>query len=425
MRKFALVWTVGLILGTGTPVLDVHARDKKQQGQSGQQSKLTVSAAAAKPLKAAQEAIEAQKYTEALAKLEEVRALAGKTAYDEHVMNEMFSFVYVRTNEYDKAIPALEAMLDSGFLEPSDVPQRIKALAQLNYQIKNFDKAIEYTDRAIQGGFADDNLYNLASQAYYLKQDYEGTRRFVGDYVQSQIQKGQPPLDHSLQLVMSACAKLNDPPCVTRTLEQLLTYYPKPEYWQNLIYTMLRTGSGAERSMLQVYRLASEVDVLKRADEYIEMAQFAVERGVPGEAQQALEKGFAKGVFTTPADKQNYKRLLDSAQRQAAVDRASLPKIEQDANAAKAGDKEMGLGLAYYSYQEYPQAVAAFNRALAKGGLRNEAEARMLLGISQFKSGNKDEAAKAFALVKGNPTLERLARLWIIFIKQPPSRLES
>ena len=41
-----------------------------------------------------------------------------------------------------------------------------------------------------------------------------------------------------------------------------------------------------------------DVDVLKRAGDYTEMAQLALEQGSPGEAQHVLEKGFQKGVFT-------------------------------------------------------------------------------------------------------------------------------
>jgi hypothetical protein len=37
-----------------------------------------------------------------------------------------------------------------------------------------------------------------------------------------------------------------------------------------------------------------------------------------------------------------------------------------------------------------------------------------VLGIAQFKSGNKADALKAFGAVKGDAGLERLARLWTL-----------
>lgn len=35
-----------------------------------------------------------------------------------------------------------------------------------------------------------------------------------------------------------------------------------------------------------------------------------------------------------------------------------------------------------------------------------------MLGIAQLRAGKKEEAQKTFELVKGDPKLERLARLW-------------
>ena len=54
-------------------------------------------------------------------------------------------------------------------------------------------------------------------------------------------------------------------------------------------------------------------------------------------------------------------------------------------------------------------------RRLAKGwATKDPPDARLLLGIAQFKGGSKDEAVKTFRQVKGDPTLERLAKLWVV-----------
>lgn len=394
--------------------------------QDKEKSQQKVSKAAAKPLKAAQEAMQAKNYPEALIKLKEVEGLSGLTPYDQHLMNEMFGFVYVRTGNFPEAAKALEAGLSSGFLEAAEQPQRVKALAQVNYQIKNYDKAIEFGNRSIAEGTADDDMYTLVGQAYYIKGDYKGALKFIDSYVDSQVKAGKTPKEQPLQLIVSSCVKLDDADCTTRALERMVEYYPKPEYWQNLLYSMFQAqGTGADKGLLNVYRLASEVDVLKRPEDYTEMAQLSIEQGSPGEAVRVLEKGLSKGVFTEQRDKERNQRLLESAKKQAATDQASLAKIEKDTAAAKTGDKDVSLGLAYLSYEQYPKAVEALNRGLTKGGVRNEPEARLLLGIAQLKAGNKDEAAKTFQQVKGNATLERLANLWSLHAKQAPARTAS
>src|SRR5256885_729026 len=288
---------------------------------AGAEGTPTNSAKRAKLLKEAHDDLKAKKYADAIAKLREAEGISGKTAYDQHLINDMLGFAYARTQNYTEAAKAWEAELDDGFTPQSEIPTRVRQLAEANYQIKNYDKAIEFGNRAIKGGFADEELRTLVGQAYYLKGDWKGTLHFEGNMVDTQVKNGQTPKSESLQLILSACVKLNDSPCET-------------------------------------------------------------------------------------------------AKKTAATDQANLPKIEKDADAASTGAKNFGVGLAYLGYGQYDKAVDQISKGLTKGGLRNEAEARLLLGIAQLKAGHKEDATKSFHSVKGDPSLERLANLWSLHAKQ-------
>jgi tetratricopeptide (TPR) repeat protein len=383
-----------------------------------EKKKNTVSKELAKGLKEASDAVNAKKYSDALAKLKDLDANPKKTPYDQHIINELAGVAYAKTNNYPEASKAFEAEINDGFLDEKEIPGRVKIVAQVNYQLKNYDKAIEYGTRAIKGGYADDEMKTLVGQSYYLKGDFKGTLKYYDGIIDSQIKGGQTPKDEAMQLALSACVKLNDSECTTRELERLVEYHPKTEYWQQLLYAVRSTPNMSDKSILQVYRLMSEVDVLKEATDYTEMAQLAIEQGNPGEAQRVLEKGFQKNVFTDARSKDKNTRLLESAKKAATTDLASLPRVEQDANASSTGDKNVGVGLAYLGYQQYDKATDQLNKGLTKGSVRNEAEAHLLLGIAQLKNGKKDEAVKQFKAVKGDPNLERLAELWSLHAKQ-------
>ncbi len=392
------------------------AADKKEDDKS----KATVSKDLAKPLKAAQDALNAKKYPDAIAKLKEAEGNPKKTPYDEHVINELAAVAYARTGNYAEAEKAFEAQVNDGFLQQSEIPQRVKAVAQLNYQLKNYDKAAEYGLRAIKGGYADEDIDIIVGQSYYLKGDWKNTLKFEEGLVDSDIKAGRTPKDQSLQLILSSCVKLEDADCETKALEKLVAYYPKPDYWKQLLYTMAqdKAANQSDKTTLQLYRLMSEVDVLARPEEYTEMAQLAIEQGSPGEAVHILEKGFQKGVFADQRSKDKNQRLLESAKKTAAQDQASLPKIEKDADSAATGDKDVGVGFAYLGYGQYDKASDMLSKGLTKGGVKSEPEARLLLGIAQLKAGHKDDAVKSFHSVKGDPTLERLANLWSLHAKQ-------
>ena len=380
----------------------------------------TVSREVGKPLQDAQADIKKNDYSGALEKLNEADAVKKKTPYEEHIIHELEGYVYVHTHQYAEAAKALEATLTDGLLDPKDVPLRTVAVAQLNYQIKNYDKSIQYGQVAIDKGWADAQMPTLVGQAYYLKNDWRGVERFEKSQIALDERKGAAPTNEALQLLLSACLKLNpngDDACANNALQELVIYHPKPEYWQQLLYGMFKTVK-SDRNLLQTYRLASEVDVLKRPEDFTDFAQLAIEAGCPGEAEQVIQKGMQENIFPDSRTKGKAQRLLIDAQKAAKRDQSSLDRTAQQAALAHSGDQDAGLGLAYFGYQQYDKAVQALKQAIAKGGLKDPSSAHLLLGIAELKSGNKSDALQSFKAVKGDPTLERLATLWSLRARQ-------
>jgi tetratricopeptide (TPR) repeat protein len=169
-------------------------------------------------------------YAEAIAKLKEADGLPTHSAFEQHLINEMLGFAYLRTNDYADAVKMLESGLNDGQLDEADVPERIRALAQLYYQLKNYDKAIEFGTRTINGGYAGSELNTLVAlvgQSYYLKGDWTGTQKFSDELVNGEIKRGETPTKESLWLLYSACVKLHNEECTTHALELLVQYYPK------------------------------------------------------------------------------------------------------------------------------------------------------------------------------------------------------
>jgi tetratricopeptide (TPR) repeat protein len=152
---------------------------------------------------------------------------------------------------------------------------------------------------------------------------------------------------------------------------------------------------------------------MTHSDQFSEMATLAMNAGLPGEAEAALDKGLSKQMFMD-ARAAEARRRLEEAKASAATDKASLAKQEASAKANAQGNADVKLGAAYLSYGDAPKAIEAINRGIGKGGVRNADEAGILLGIAYLKSGNKEEAAKAFKTVNKDPTLARIAQLWLL-----------
>jgi hypothetical protein len=371
----------------------------------------------AKLLLPAQEALKNKQYPAALAKIHEAAALPDKTPFDAYTIAEFGCNANIGAQNYADAAKDCETRLNSSFMPEAEVPQMTRTLLALNYQLKNYDKAIDYGNRAVKGGFATEDNKRLIAQSYYLKGDYKGALKAEDAIVEAQVHAGQTPKEDELKLELSACTKVEDAACTQKTMERLVTYYPKPEYWSQLLFSMRKTTSNNDANTLQTYRLMFDVDVLKDAGDFNEMAQLALEAGSPGEAQRVLEKGFEKGAFSDQKVKDRNTRLLETVKKTAATDQASLPKLEADAATSPTGVKSAAAGLAYFGYAQYDKAADLLAKGIAKGGLRDEAGTRLLLGISQLKAGHKDDAVKSFKSVKGDPALEELASLWVLHAK--------
>jgi len=407
-----------LMLGAAVAAIAVLASAPSALAQEKGEKGPKNSPALAKPLKEANDALKAKNYSDAITKLRAAEGVAGKTPGDQYIIDEMLSFAYIKTQNYPEAAKVMEAKLDSGLTPQSEQPMLVKQLATINYQIKNYDKAVDFGNRAIKGGFADDQIRTIVGQSYYLKGDWKNTLKFEEDIVNTQIKNGQTPTNESLALVYSACTKLQDEACQTRAVEKMVTYYPKPDTWAQLLYGIRKETSNNEANLLQTYRLMLDTDVLKDPTDYTEMAELALDHGSPGEAQHVLEKAQSKNVFTDQRSKDRSQRLLDSAKKRATADQAGLPKLEKEADAAATGVKNVAVGNAYLGYGEFDKAADQLTKGLSKGSVKSDADARLTLGIAQLKGGHKDEAMKTFKAVKGDPTLERLANLWTLHAKQ-------
>jgi hypothetical protein len=408
VAKSAVAAAVAMVLGSamsGTAMADDAQPPPKPQ----------VSAAAGKDLQAAQKALLAHQYDQALALVDKVRANAKKNEYDEYLANEFAFSAFAGEKKYDEAEAPLEAAMTSKYMPAEELRTRLVQAATLNYQLKNYDKAIEFGERAMKNGSSTEQLQTVISQSYYLKNDFRNTDRFVRNMVDEQIKAGQTPSEETLELGLSSADKLQDDAGTSRWLELLVTYHPKPEYWENLLDTLYRGSAKlSDTQLLQVYRLSADVGVLKSGTEYAEMAQLALAQGSPGEAVSALTKGFAANAFESQADKNRNQHLLDSAKKDAAADQPGLPKNEAEAANASNGDRLVGVGLGYFGYGDYGRAAKDIAAGLAKGATKDPNNARLLLGIAQLKAGDKDGAVRTFHEVKGDPTSERLAELWIL-----------
>ncbi len=366
----------------------------------------------AKPMDAANKAIQARKWQEVL---NQVRAAEGTTGYikssfDQFYMNEFKGYAYSQLGQLNEAVREFEAALNSPCMTEAKKPDRIKAITALYYQLKNYPKAIEYANRGLKLK-ADPELKVTLGQAYYQSGNSKEAARVMNEVIGDFEKSGRQPKEDTMLVVIASCKKVNDNNCVTRLFEKMVVYYPKPEYWENLLVAFTATEL-TDAQKINVMRLQQKVGVMKRASEYTEMAQIALDESLPGEAQAVLEDAFAKKLFVDDRQVSLNNRLLTKAKDTVTKDKAGLAAKEAAAKSAATGDELVHLGAVHMSFGENDKAAQAIKAGMAKGKLTSADQANLMLGIAYLRANNKPEAKKAFSAVKADPTLARIAKLW-------------
>ena len=371
--------------------------------------------AVAEPLKKAQEAMKAKQWDAALAGIKQAQASEKKTPFEAYQIDEFLGYVLIQQKKFGEAAPVFERMLNSGFLPAEQVDERTKTVAQLYFQVKEYKKSAEWARKWLEKHPGQQDMSVLLGQSYYVMNDYKNAATTMMGVVNAAEKGGRTPDENWLQIVLSSQFKLDNKDGIAEALKKLVRYYPKGEYWENLL-DIYRRKDASDRVTLGFYRLMNEVGTLKQPDDYMEMAQLAIDAGVPGEAQTIVEKGVQGGTLKSDdkTTQGRYDRLLAGAKKSAATDKPQLPQLAKEAEKASQGQADVALGQAYLSYGMFDEAIAALQRGIKKGGVTDVDEAQISLGIAFLRKGQKDQARQAFKAVKAESKWHDLAEMWEI-----------
>lgn len=394
-----LVAAAGTAVATGAlaPTVAVAAETPK------------VSASVLKPLKAAQDSMAAKNWDEALAHVKEAQAVEPRTPYDNYMIDELGWRALLQKKDYTATAAMLEDSVNSGFVPPASMNEYVKALAQLNYQIQNYPKAVEFGNKFLAAVPGDHDMAVLVAQSYYLQKDYSGARAAV----QKLTAGTEKPSEQLLLIALRSNFELKDRAGTMQVLQSLVRYYPQPKYWNDLLTNQLYETKG-DPQLRTLYRLKDQTNTLDKAEDYSEMATVLVAGGFPAEAVKVLERGMSANVFAGDA-LARAKTSLDQARKGAAADAKDLPSAAKSLAAAKSGNEMVAIGKLYFSSGDYANAVDAIRKGLAKGGVTDTDDANVLLGIALVRAGTPADARTAFEAVK-DPKYAGLARLWILYV---------
>jgi hypothetical protein len=370
-----------------------------------------------KPLQQAYELIKAGKGKEALAKVREADGAANKSAAETLQIERMRAAAAQRAGDNATAIQALEAVY--GKVSGAEQGQVAEQLAGAYAAARDNARATQWLQKAQAAGNNSASLKQLQAYLQGASGDYAAVAREAAAAVSAAEQSGRRPEEADLLRLADAQARTGNSAGQAATLDKLLHHYPKKDYWAIYLGRLHNKPGFSDRFSLDLLRLRLATGTLSRTDDFMEMAQLALQAGLPTEGKAIIDKGFAAGALGTGAEAERHKRLRDLANKQEVEGKASIDQRAAAAAAAKDGNDLVNIGYTYVTMGQADKGIPLIEQGIAKGGLKRPEDAKLRLGLALLQgSGNGKAKAKAVQVlrsIQGNDGGADLGRLWALY----------
>src|SRR6202162_547835 len=278
-----------------------------------------ISRVIAKEMTAAQKALQAGQWAEAVKNLEAAETKSGLNAFDKKTIYDFKGFAYVKLNNLKAAEQAYEAALATGAYTPEDAAKTTRMLCRLSAGNQQYAKAAEYGKRVAESGAATADDLAILSQIYFLQKDCKSSAQWADKAIAAARKAGEAPKENLYQFKLQCASDAGDNAAMAAVLMDLIKLTNKTNYWNTLL-RIERQDERDDHNLLMIYRVMYDTDSMNAGSDYMEMAQLLGDAALPGEAAAVLEKAVSSGKFTEQKDKDRAARLrhiIQAARRHA------------------------------------------------------------------------------------------------------------
>jgi hypothetical protein len=362
-----------------------------------------------KPLQAAQALVKQKKGREAMAEIAKAEAVPNRTAYENQIIAQMKAAAASAAGDNDATIKANQALLESGRVSGREATTLVQSIAVAHYNKKDYGEAARWTQRYFKEGGSDPAMRSVLLQSYYLGNDCGSVNKMLAG-----AGEDRRASEEELQILANCYLRQNDTGGYVSAIEKLVVYYPKKQYWTDLLARVQKKPGFSDRLGVNVYRLRLATGNLSTANDYLEMAQLALQAGVPAEAKMIVDKGYDAKVLGTGPDASRHQRLRDLVMKELAESQKNRARDEAEALAAKDGNDLVKVGLNYVYEGKADKGLPFIEQGIKKGGLKRPDDAKLRLGEAQIYANQKSKGVQTLKTVQGNDGTADIARLWIL-----------
>jgi hypothetical protein len=407
VRPGLFLGVVLAVAGLAVATQSSLAADKPKEQQ--------ISRVIAKEMTAAQKALQASQWAEALKNLEAAEQKSPLTPFDKKTIYDFKGFANVRLNHLKEAESDYEQALATGQYTAEDAAKTTRMLFRLSAGNQQYTKALEYGKQVAEAGSANADDLAVMSQIYYLQKDCKNSAVWADKAISAARKAGEAPKENLFQFKLQCASDAGDNGAMAAVLMDLIKLTNKTNYWNTLL-RIERQDERDDHNLLMIYRVMYDTDSMNAGSDYMEMAQLLGDAALPGEAAAVIDKAMNSGKFTEQKDKDRATRLANTLKPRAETDKKGEAAFDAEAAKNSAGELDVKSGEVFYGSGDYQSAVTAIARGIEKKGIKHLDEAYVYLGRAQVALKNTAEAKKAFTGLKSVPNISpRVLKLWELY----------
>jgi tetratricopeptide (TPR) repeat protein len=380
----------------------VLARGDKQEATGA------IDAKTFEKLMKAQELTEAGKHVEALAELDVLKNKGKIKGYGKSQMWNFYAFIYASKEDYKEAINAYQEVIKVPETPQALALQAKYTIAQLYFQLEKFDLCVKYMNEWVKATVKPTpTAYIMLAQANYQLKHYDKALTNVDKAVDLETKAGRKVKENWLRLKAALYYDKGDFKKTAETYEQLVKLYPKTNYLKQLAGMYGELGKDSRR--LAVFDAIYLNGKLKKSGEVLNLAYMFLGQDVPYKAAKIIEKGMNDGII-----EKNQKNIetLGNAWAQANQHDKAIPVLEKAASLSSKGKLYARLAGVYFDAGDYLKAATAAQKAADKGSIKNPGNNYLLMGMSYSNLKKHEKALQAFRQAKKTKSILKDARAW-------------
>lgn len=403
-----------LLLAPAGLAADSDALKKRKVSRTG-----GLSQDAYEKMQEVQQLMEDDKVDQAEAKL---KAMQGGKLSDYELAQTWFlmGYVHFQREDFGAAQKAYEEVLNNKNLPLGMQTNVLKTLAQLSMVNENYDQALAYLRQLLEiSEEPQADHYALKAQVHYQLEQFDQSMAALQRAEDLQAKRGEPPRENWLLLKNAILYQREDYDGMLAVVQQLVRLYPKDRYLLNM--AAIYGEKGNSKKQLSLMEPLYDRGALPSESHKINLASLYLLNEIPYKAAALLQQEMKAGAVEP--NEQHLEMLAQAWLMAANIEEAVVP-LERAAKLSDDGDTYLTLARTYMSLNRWAEAERSVDRALKKGGLRNNADAYMLQGMTRFNQKNFREARTSFARAGESPDHEKLAKQWMEYLEREEEKLE-